>query len=79
MKALQWFKELNQVLQLVSSEGKGKDGQLKKASNSELQRMLEQGAVLINGERVDPKEEIDFPIFSVVLYPKSEKKRCTLL
>jgi len=49
------------------------------ASNSELRRWIEQGAVLVNGERITPSEMMDFPIISFVLFPKSEKRRTTLL
>jgi len=48
------------------------------ASNSELRRWIKQGVVLFNTERVEIDEEIDFPIFSLVIFPKS-KKRCTLV
>ena len=46
------------------------------ASASELKRWLQNKAIRINGETVDWDEIIDFPIFSVVLFPK--KGRVTL-
>lgn len=49
------------------------------ASNSELRRWIEQGGIIFNGEKMQPNEPIDFPLFSVIMFPKSEKKRCTLL
>ena len=49
------------------------------ASNSELRRWIQQGVVLFNTERVEINEEIDFPIFSLVFFPNSKKKRCTLV
>ena len=50
----------------------------KKASNSELKRWLENKAVIVNGEPLIWDEEMDFHIFSVVLFPNSELRRCTL-
>lgn len=49
----------------------------KKASNSELKRWLENKAVIVNGEPLIWDEEMDFYIFSVVLFPNSDR-RCTL-
>lgn len=46
--------------------------------NAELKRVLMQGAVLINGERMSPLEPVDFPVFSVVFFPRS-KRRTTLV
>lgn len=74
LKARQWLANLNKDCQFASVETPGK-----RASNSELQRWLDQGSVLINGERVGRDELMDFPIISVVLFPKSEQRRCTLL
>lgn len=48
-------------------------------SNSELRRHVEQGGVLFNGERVAPDELVDFPVFSLVFFPKSDKRRCTIV
>jgi hypothetical protein len=48
-------------------------------SNGELRRHLTQGAVIINGERVTPNEEIDFPVFRVVFFPKSDRRRTTVV
>ena len=45
------------------------------ATNSELKRWIQNKALEINGEKVMYNEELDFPIFSVVLFPK---KRITL-
>lgn len=73
LKARQWLTELNKICQFVSREVPGR-----KASNSELQRWIEQGSILFNGERVAKDELIDFPIISVVLFPKSTKHKCTL-
>jgi hypothetical protein len=49
------------------------------ASNSELRRWIGNGSVLINHERCTWDEEIDFVVHSLVLFPGSIKKRCTLV
>lgn len=46
-------------------------------SNSELRRAIQNGSVLINTERVAVDEKIDFPVFSIVFFPKSSRK-CTV-
>lgn len=48
------------------------------ASNSELRRWINQKCLLINDEAVTVDEVLDFPLHSVILFPKS-KKRITLL
>jgi len=55
----------------MSRERKGK------ATNSELKRWLQNKAVQINGERPKFDDEVDFPIASMVLFPK--KNRVTLM
>ena len=48
-------------------------------SNGELRRHMLQGAVLINGERIEPNELIDFPVFSLVFFPKSINRKTKLV
>lgn len=48
-------------------------------SNGELRRICRQGGVLINGEKVDELEVIDFPVFSLVFFPRSLKRRTTII
>lgn len=72
--AHQLLKELHEVCNFQSREAPNKV-----ASNSELRRWIVQRSVLFNNEPVEPNEEIDFPLFSVVLHPKSDKHRTTLL
>ena len=74
MNVKQWLVNINSLCQFPSVEVPGK-----KASNSELQRWIEQGSILFNGERVTPKEDMDFPLISVIMFPKSNVRRCTLL
>ena len=44
------------------------------ASNGELKRWCNDKAVIINGEPVSATEEIDFPVFSLVFFPKGKRK-----
>lgn len=67
MTAIQFLCNLHQVCSFQTREGK----KVGKASNSELRRWIQNKAFLINGESVDVNEEIDFPVFSVVLFPKN--------
>ena len=75
MNVLSFLRNLHAVCHFQSNEGK----KVGDASGSELKRMLQNNVMLINGERVRWDEEIDFPIISVVMFPKNEGKRCTLL
>jgi len=44
------------------------------ASNSEVRRWLRNKAVLINGARPGPEDEIQFPITQLVFFPKAKRK-----
>ncbi len=66
--AWNFLKELHSVMHFQSREG-AKRG---KASSSELKRWIQNKAFIINGETVTPEELIDFPVFSVVLFPKNK-------
>ena len=48
-------------------------------SNGELRRLLNQGACKINGAAVNAQEKVDFPVFSIVWFPKSAQRRTTIL
>ena len=48
-------------------------------SNGELRRHLNQGGVKINGEPVTAQEKMDFPVFSLVVFPKSPTRRTTIV
>lgn len=60
--------EIHQELPLVK----------KSASNSTLRRFIEQGTIRFNGKVVKPNDKLDFPILSVVMFPKSDKQYTTL-
>lgn len=64
MRAIELLRELHDFCQFQTRErGTGK------ASNSELVRWLNIGAVEINGGKVRPNTEIRFPVESMVLFP----------
>lgn len=44
------------------------------ASNAEKRRLLENKAVLINGNRPLPDDEIQFPLTELVFFPNSNKR-----
>ena len=73
MNALQWLNSLRPALPM-SIETPGK-----LMSNSELKRHMQQGGVLVNSEKVAPDEAIDFPVLSLVFFPKSAVRRTTLM
>lgn len=47
-------------------------------SNSELRRWMRDNAVGCNGKPLKATDEVLFPVTSLVLFPKSAKRRCTL-
>jgi len=75
----QFLKEIHQICQFCSVETPTRDGRVHHPSNSELRRWIEQGSLLINNEKCKPDEILDFPLISVVLFPKSGVKRITTL
>jgi hypothetical protein len=72
--AIQYLRSLNEVCQFHTN-GQG----YKKASNSELGRWLKDKSVRINGLALGPMDPIPLPITSVVLFPKSPQRKCTIL
>jgi len=44
-------------------------------TRSEVKRWIKNKAIIINGEKDhDPNEEVDFPIFTLVFFPKGKRK-----
>lgn len=43
------------------------------ASNSEVRRWLDNAAVRFNGRALKPKDMLDFPLYSVILFPKANR------
>lgn len=58
---------LNEFCSFQSRERMGK------ASRGELKRWLMNGAVVMNGEPLAWDEEIDFPVYSLVLFPRGNR------
>jgi len=50
----------------------------KPASGSAVRRWISEGTIVVNGERVTADEMLDYPVFSVVVFPKSDRRRITL-
>ena len=67
MTAHEWLKSVNICCAFMSRERSGK------ASNSELWRWLSAGAVRVDGERIEPDEEVMFPLTSVILFPSGNR------
>jgi hypothetical protein len=66
MTGLQFLRQLHEVCQFQTREG----AKIGLASNGELKRWLQNGAVVVNGFKMTFDEEIDFPIRSLILFPK---------
>ncbi len=63
--AYQFLTSLHEVCKFQSREH-----QVGVASKSELKRWIQNGALVINAEKVKWDEVMDFPLISVVLFPK---------
>lgn len=48
-------------------------------SNSEIRRWLDQKSVIINGKKPSSKEMVQWPITQLIFFPKSEKRRTTVI
>jgi hypothetical protein len=72
MNFWEFLRDLNKICHFQTKEGK----RVGPVSNSELKRWCQNKALIINGESVAWDEKVDFPIISVVLFPKN---RITLL
>jgi hypothetical protein len=77
--ALQFLNSLRPALPLSIENPPTKERAAQQMSNGELRRHMQQGGVLVNTERVTPDEPIDFPVFSLVFFPKSPARRTTLV
>lgn len=71
MTGWMYLRELHTVCQFHSKERTGL------ATNSELKRWLQNQTVLLNGRRIRWDEEVDFPVYQLVLHP--EKCKTTIL
>jgi len=50
-----------------------------KATNSELRRWFKNKSIIINGTTPNWDDEIDLPLNELVLFPKSLKRKCTII
>lgn len=66
MNAWEFLRGLHEVCNFQTREGK----KVGKASSSELKRWVQNKALIVNGETVEWDEQMDFPMWSVVLFPK---------
>jgi len=76
LTALQWLINMHKVCRFMSIENT-KD-KLAPATNGELRRWITQGALEVNFEKIAINDPWPPVIKSVVLFPKSQKRRCTL-
>jgi hypothetical protein len=68
MKALDWLESLRPAIPMSVERP------CTVMSRSELRRHMQQGGVLVNADRIDPAEEMDFPVFSIVFFPKAARR-----
>lgn len=61
------------------SSGFWDQAEKKPGSNSFLRRLIQDGGIRFNGKILKPTDKVDFPIFSIVVFPKSELRCTTLL
>lgn len=79
MTILQWLNSLRPAIPYSAEKPRDTEGRCVLMSNGELRRQAKQGAILINGERFDADEPMDFPVFSLVFFPRSERRRTTVI
>lgn len=79
MNVLSYLNSLRPAIPYSAERTVDAQGKCVLMSNGEIRRQAKQGAILFNGERVTADEEVDFPVFSLVLFPNSAKRRCTLI
>ena len=73
MNALAWLNSLRPAIPMSI------EAPCKVMSNGELRRHMQQGGVLISGRRVTPDQEIEFPVTSLVFFPKSTNRKTTII
>lgn len=64
---------------LDGSAGFWDQAEKKPGSNSFLRRLIQDGGIRFNGKIMKPTDKLDFPIFSIVVFPKSEQRYTTML
>jgi hypothetical protein len=76
---LQWLNSLRPAIPYSAEKAKDSEGRCVLMSNGELRRQAKQGAILINGETFSVDEPMDFPVYSLVFFPKSARRRTTII
>lgn len=71
--ALQQMLDLHAICRFMSVENKGEV-----ASNSEVRRWLTQSAIEVNFKAINAADEWPMVLKSLVMFPKSQKRRATL-
>lgn len=69
--------ELLSRLPFAPTSEPGKGGKMF-ASRGELRRLLDDGAVLINGAKPKADDAVTLPVTELVFFPKSKERRCTM-
>ena len=67
MKVIELLRNLHKMCHFQTREGR----KVGEASVSELKRWCNNNAVILNNERVKWDQEIQYPITSLVLFPKN--------
>jgi hypothetical protein len=73
------MKALDFVVRLRPAVPMSLERPCREASNSEIRRWLDGGMIEINGGRPKAMDKLNFPIKSLVLFPKSKSRKCTLV
>lgn len=79
MTIQQWLQSLRPAIPYSAEKPKDSGGCCVLMSNGEMRRQAKQGAILINGERFTVDEPMDFPVFSLIFFPRSEHRRTTVI
>lgn len=77
MKALEFLIWLRDEVGVIrhSKEGNG----LPPPSNGELRRWLGKGVVRVNGSILTASDTVSWPITDLVLFPKNDRARCSIV
>ena len=77
MRMLEWLIRLRDEAQCVPSSKEGR--KLGPPSNGELRRWCRSGAIVINRKRMEPGDEIRFPVKQLLFFPRSPQSRTTIM
>ena len=77
MTVINWLKMLRDDYHCVPRSKEG--AKLAKPSNSELHRWCKKSSVLLNGVKVQPKDEVPDWVWQLTFFPKNDKARCSVV